>query len=152
MSNITDEDVSILMSQANIDKKTAREVLIINNGDLVDSICKIESGEINVNDLEKFKENINKDEDDKDEEIMDFEVDTSNPKNLVKYREIVDAKDTIYNIKKEEKYKKEELAKKIEERRSKGEKVEDVETPEFSIEDLYNLKRGDNTFNSITVL
>ena len=31
MSQITDEDVNILMSQANIDKKTAREILIINN-------------------------------------------------------------------------------------------------------------------------
>ena len=149
MSEITDEDVNILMSQANIDKKTAREVLIINNGDLVDSIYKLESGEIDVKDLEKFKEQATKNE---EEETLDFEVDTSNPENLVKYREIIDSKDVIYNRKKEEKKKLEELAKEKEERRARGEKVEDDEKPEFSIEDLYNIKRGNNTFNSIRVL
>ena len=132
MSNISDEDVNILMSQANIDKKKARKVLIINNGDLVDSICKIESGEIDLENIEKYKEEINKVE---EEETQDFEVDTSNPENLVKYREIVDSKDVIYNRKKEEKQKREEKAKEIEERRARGEEVEDeAEKPEFSID------------------
>jgi hypothetical protein len=150
MPQITDEDVNILMSQANIDKKTAREVLIINNGELVDSICKLESGEINIKDLNKFRENTSKTE---EEETLDFEVDTTNPENLVKYREIIDSKDVIYNRKKEEKKKLEELAKEKEERRARGEKIEDdEEKPEFSIEDLYNIKRGNNTFNSIRVL
>jgi Transcription factor homologous to NACalpha-BTF3 len=149
MSQITDEDVNILMAQTNIDKKTAREVLIINNGDLVDSIYKLESGEINVKDLEKFRESTLKKE---EEETLDFDVDTSNPENLVKYREIIDSKDVIYNRKKEEKKKLEELAKEKEEKRARGEKVEDDEKPEFSIEDLYNIKRGNNTFNSIRVL
>ena len=150
MPQITDEDVNILMSQTNIDKKTAREVLIINNGELVDSICKLESGEINIKDLNKFRENTSKTE---EEETLDFEVDTTNPENLVKYREIIDSKDVIYNRKKEEKKKLEELAKEKEERRARGEKIEDdEEKPEFSIEDLYNIKRGNNTFNSIRVL
>ena len=149
MSQITDEDVNILMAQTNIDKKTAREVLIINNGDLVDSIYKLESGEINVKDLEKFRESTLKKE---EEETLDFDVDTSKPENLVKYREIIDSKDVIYNRKKEEKKKLEELAKEKEEKRARGEKVEDDEKPEFSIEDLYNIKRGNNTFNSIRVL
>jgi hypothetical protein len=150
MSQITDEDVNILMAQTNIDKKTAREVLIINNGDLVDSIYKLESGEINVKDLEKFREEIIKKE---EEETLDFDVDTSKPENLVKYREIIDSKDVIYNNKKDEKRKIEEIAKEKEERRARGEKVEDDdEKPEFSIEDIYNIKRGNNTFNSIRVL
>ena len=150
MSQITDEDVNILMAQTNIDKKTAREVLIINNGELVDSICKLESGEINIKDLNKFRENTSKTE---EEETLDFEVDTTNPENLVKYREIIDSKDVIYNNKKDEKRKIEEIAKEKEERRARGEKVEDDdEKPEFSIEDIYNIKRGNNTFNSIRVL
>ena len=150
MSNISDEDVNILMSQANIDKKKARKILIVNNGDLVDSICKIESGEIDLENIDKFKEEINKVV---EEETLDFEVDTSKPENLVKYREIIDSKDVIYNRKKEEKQKREEKAKEIEERRARGEEVEDEdEKPEFSIEELYNLKRGNNTFNSIRVL
>ncbi len=150
MSNISDEDVNILMSQANIDKKKARKILIVNNGDLVDSICKIESGEIDLENIDKFKEEINKVV---EEETLDFEVDTSKPENLVKYREIIDSKDVIYNRKKEEKQKREERAKEIQEKRLRGEEVEDEdEKPEFSIEELYNLKRGNNTFNSIRVL
>ena len=149
MSKITDEDVTILMSQANIDKKTAREILIINKGDLVDCIFKIENGEIDVNNLDNFKEETQKIV---EEETLDFEVDTSKAENLAKYRDIIDSKDVIYNRKKEEKQKQEEKAKEIQERKDRGEKVEDEEKPDFSIEELYNLKRGNNTFNSIRVL
>ena len=83
---------------------------------------------------------------------MDFEVDTSKQENLVRYREIVDEKDTIYNKNKIEKEEREQKAKEIQERRDKGEKVEDDVKPNFSIEDLYLLKKGNNSFNSIRVL
>ena len=148
MSNITEEDVSILMSQANITKEQAREILIINNGNLVDSLVDFESGKIDLNKLNELK----KKEVKEDEETLDFEVDTSKPENLVRYREIVDEKDTIYNKNKIEKEEREQKAKEIQERRDKGEKVEDDVKPNFSIEDLYLLKKGNNSFNSIRVL
>ena len=148
MSNITEEDVSILMSQANITKEQAREILIINNGNLVDSLVDFESGKIDLNKLKEVK----KEEVKEDEETLDFEVDTSKQENLVRYREIVDEKDTIYNKNKIEKEEREQKAKEIQERRDKGEKVEDDVKPNFSIEDLYLLKKGNNSFNSIRVL
>jgi len=148
MSNITEEDVSILMSQANITKEQAREILIINNGNLVDSLVDFESGKIDLNKLNELK----KKEVKEDEETLDFEVDTSKQENLVRYREIVDEKDTIYNKNKIEKEEREQKAKEIQERRDKGEKVEDDVKPNFSIEDLYLLKKGNNSFNSIRVL
>jgi hypothetical protein len=148
MSNITEEDVSILMSQANITKEQAREILIINNGNLVDSLVDFESGKIDLNKLNELK----KKEVKEDDETLDFEVDTSKQENLVRYREIVDEKDTIYNKNKIEKEEREQKAKEIQERRDKGEKVEDDVKPNFSIEDLYLLKKGNNSFNSIRVL
>ena len=68
-----------------------------------------------------------------EEETDNFKVDTSIKKNLEKYREIVDDKDNVY-IKNNE----------------KKEKIK--EKTNFSIEELYKLKRGKNTFNSIKVL
>ena len=86
-----------------------------------------------------------------EEETLDFEVDTSKQENLVKYREIVDNKDEVYNKNKIAKEKREQQLKENEERRARGEKVEE-ETPEFSAEELYAIKRGTNSFNSIRVL
>lgn len=136
MSNITDEDVNILMSQAGLKKEIAREVLILKNGDLVESIVALETGEIDIDNLEAAREKANQLV---EEQTDDFDVDTTKQENLVKYREIVDSKDVIYNQKKIEK----------EEKEKNGGKDEKAS---FSIEELYKLKRGKNTFNSIRVL
>ena len=148
MSNITDEDVSILMNQCGIKKEQAREVLLLNEGNLVKSIIELESGEINLENLDEVKKERNKV---KEEETLDFEVDTSKQENLVMYREIVDSKDEIYNRNKVEKEKREQKQKENEEKRARGEKVEE-ERPEFSAEELYAIKKGKNSFNSIRVL
>ena len=148
MSNITDADVSILMNQCGINQENAREVLLLNRGDLVKSIIELESGEIKLEKLDEIKKERNKIE---EEETLDFEVDTSKQDNLNRYREIVDNKDEIYNKNKIEKEKREQKQKENEERRARGEEV-DEEKPEFSAEELYAIKRGTNSFNSIRVL
>ena len=148
MSNITDEDVSILMNQCGIKKEQAREVLLLNGGDLVKSIIELESGEINLENLEEIKNERNKIE---EEDTEDFEVDTSKQENLVRYREIVDSKDEIYNKNKIAREKRDIEKREREEKIARGEKVEE-ERPEFSAEELYAIKRGTNSFNSIRVL
>ena len=148
MSNITDEDVSILMNQCGIKKEQAREVLLLNEGDLVKSIIELESGEINLENLEEIKNERNKIE---EEDTEDFEVDTSKQENLVRYREIVDSKDEIYNKNKIAREKRDIEKREREEKIARGEKVEE-ERPEFSAEELYAIKRGTNSFNSIRVL
>lgn len=148
MSNITDEDVSILMNQCCIKKEQAREVLLLNEGDLVKSIIELESNQINLDNLEETKNERNKIE---EEETEDFEVDTSKQENLVRYREIVDSKDEIYNKNKIAREKRDIEKREREEKIARGEKVEE-ERPEFSAEELYAIKRGTNSFNSIRVL
>ena len=148
MSNITDEDVSILMNQCGIKKEQAREVLLLNEGDLVKSIIELESNQINLDNLEETKNERNKIE---EEETEDFEVDTSKQENLVRYREIVDSKDEIYNKNKIAREKRDIEKREREEKIARGEKVEE-ERPEFSAEELYAIKRGTNSFNSIRVL
>ena len=55
MSNITDEDVSILMNQSSITKNQARELLIINEGDLINSLFMLQTNEIDINNLKELK-------------------------------------------------------------------------------------------------
>ena len=148
MSNITDEDVSILMNQCGINQENAREVLLLNGGNLVKSIIELESGEINLENLEEIKNERNKIE---EEDTEDFEVDTSKQENLVRYREIVDSKDEIYNKNKIAREKRDIEKREREEKIARGEKVEE-ERPEFSAEELYAIKKGKNSFNSIRVL
>ena len=135
MENITDGDINILVAQGNITKKDAKELLVLNNGDLVESIVTVQMGDFDLEKLRKEKNEY------VEEETDDFTVDTSKQENLTKYREIVDSKDIIYNRKKQEK---EEKEKRIKEGKE--------EETNFSIEELYKLKRGNNTFNSIRVL
>lgn len=135
MENITDGDINILVAQGNITKKDAKELLVLNNGDLVESIVTVQMGDFDLEKLRKEKNEY------VEEETDDFTVDTSKQENLTKYREIVDSKDVIYNRKKQEK---EEKEKRIKEGKE--------EETNFSIEELYKLKRGNNTFNSIRVL
>lgn len=148
MSNITDADVSILMNQCGINQDNAREVLLLNEGNLVKSIIELESGELKLEKLDEIKKERNKVE---EEETLDFEVDTSKQENLVRYREIVDSKDEIYNRNKIEREKRDVAKREREERIARGEEVEE-EKPEFSAEELYAIKKGTNSFNSIRVL
>ena len=136
MENITDEDFNILMAQGNISKNEAKELLSLNDGNLVDSIVTIQTGNF---DLEKLKKEKNEYV---EEETDDFLVDTSKQENLTKYREIVDSKDVIYNRKKQEK----------EDRERRIKEGKEEEETNFSIEEIYKLRRGNNTFNSIRVL
>lgn len=136
MENITDEDINILMAQGNISKNEAKELLSLNDGNLVDSIVTIQTGNF---DLEKLKKEKNEYV---EEETDDFLVDTSKQENLTKYREIVDSKDVIYNRKKQEK----------EDRERRIKEGKEEEETNFSIEEIYKLRRGNNTFNSIRVL
>ena len=136
MENITDDDINILMAQGNISKNDARELLSLNDGNLVDSIVTIQTGNF---DLEKLKKEKNEYV---EEETDDFLVDTSKQENLTKYREIVDSKDVIYNRKKQEK----------EDRERRIKEGKEEEETNFSIEEIYKLRRGNNTFNSIRVL
>ena len=136
MSNITDDDINILKNQGNLSLKDASELLVLNKGDLIESLLQVQSDNFDLNLLKKNKEI------EIDEETDDFIVDTSKQENLVKYREIVDSKDEIYNRKKKEKEEKERKIK---------EGIIDEET-HFSQEELYKLKRGNNKFNVIHVL
>ena len=54
MSNITDADVSILMNQCGINQDNAREVLLLNGGNLVKSIIELESGELKLEKLDEI--------------------------------------------------------------------------------------------------
>ena len=57
MNNITDEDVLILMKQSNITKKKAQELLILNDGDLVDSLYMLQTDEFDLEKIKKKKTN-----------------------------------------------------------------------------------------------
>lgn len=136
---ITEEDISILISQTNIDRELAKKILIENKGDIVECIIKIEKNEIGGNDKEE------EEEDKVEEEVI------LNKENLIDYRNIVDSKDDIYNIKSEEKEKKKKKEKLIQERQEKGESIDNLVDKELSIEELYYIKNKGN-LTSIRVL
>ena len=136
---ITEEDITILISQTNIDRELAKKLLIENKGDIVECIIKIEKNEIGDNDNDK-----------EEEEKVEEEV-ILNKENLIDYRNIVDSKDDIYNIKSEEKEKKKKKEKLIQERQEKGESIDDLVDKELSIEELYYIKNKGN-LTSIRVL
>ena len=128
MSNIeiTEEDIEILMSQTNINRDLAKELLIKNKGDIVECIVKLEKNE-NVE--SETQENTN---DDKVEEEVKLDQ-----KNLRDYRKIVDNKDVIYNKKSEEKEERKRKQKLIQERQEKGESIDDLVEKHLSTEELY---------------
>ena len=132
MSNIeiTEEDIEILMSQTNINRDLAKELLIKNKGDIVECIVKLEKNEINNENKEsETQENTN---DDKVEEEVRLDQ-----KNLRDYRKIVDNKDVIYNKKSEEKEERKRKQKLIQERQEKGESIDDLVEKHLSTEELY---------------
>tara|TARA_Y200000002_G_C22598603_1_gene628487 strand:+ start:600 stop:989 length:390 start_codon:yes stop_codon:yes gene_type:complete len=92
---ISEEDIEILCSQTDIDKKKAQKILKINKGDIVQSII----------DIQENKDFSNLFSDNNKENIDDIEEDInlSNQKNLFDYREIVDEKDTLYQTNQEKK-------------------------------------------------
>ena len=92
---ISEEDIEILCSQTDIDKKKAQKILKINKGDIVQSII----------DIQENKDFSNLFSDNNKENIDDIEEDInlSNRKNLLDYREIVDEKDTLYQTNQEKK-------------------------------------------------
>ena len=75
----------------------------------------------------------------------------SNRDNLSEYRNIIDEKDTIYNYKSEQKEKQKKKNKLIEEKREKGESVDDLLEEKLSNEDIYYSGKKGN-FNNIRVL
>lgn len=137
MDNITDEDINIIISQGNITKNQAIELLRLHDGDIVNSIVYLETQEFNLEKLKEEQKNQFV-----EEKTDNFDVDTSSQANLTKYREIVDDKDDIYNKKKIER----------EQRDLRIKEGKEEEKTDFSIEELYKLKRGNNKFNSICVL
>ena len=129
MKDIKDEDINILISHCNIDKDKAKKLLILNEGNIVESIFMMESGNCDFEKIKKEKEKYQEDE------TEDFIIDTSKQENIKKYREIVDYKDSLYYKNKEEK----EEAKKNPQKKN------------LSIEELYFLKKK-NKYNNIKIL
>ena len=144
MVNITEEDIDILIIQTNIPREQAKQILIANNGDLVDTIIKIQNNEIDLENIEQYEKDKRK-YDENNDISNSFDVDVTNKDELKKYREIVDSKDEIYA---EIKKKKEEKEKKALENSGKSEN----NTTDFSAEELYYIKKKTSKFNSIRVL
>ena len=144
INKMSNEDIQILIDQTNINRDLAKKLLLYKGGDIVESILEIE----NNSNLEELEEKISKHKIYHHDDEEEKEVDTSIRQNLVKYRDIVDEKDTIYNYKSEQKKKRKEKARLIQERKEKGESTEDLEEKKLCNEDLYYSFRK----NNITVL
>ena len=129
MKDIKDEDINILMNHCNIDKEKAKKLLILNEGNIVESIFMIESGNCDFEKIKKEKEKYQEDE------TEDFIIDTSKQENIKKYREIVDYKDSLYYKRKE----------------AKKEAKKNPQKKNLSIEELYFLKKK-NKYNNIKIL
>ena len=136
---ISEEDLSILMSQTSINRDKAKEILMKYNGDVVKSILSLEDNYC----LEENKK-------EKEDEI-EKEVDLSNNENLVDYRNIVDVNDDIYNKVSEKKELEKKKQKEIQEKMDKGESVDHLLEKKLSIEELYYLQNKGN-FTSIRIL
>jgi hypothetical protein len=143
---MSEEDIQILIDQTSISRELAKKLIIYKGGDIVESILELENNS-NLEELEKKLLQINKHIDDDEEK----EVDTSKRENLVSYRDIVDEKDNIYNYKSEQKKKRKEKARLIQEKRDKGESTEELEEKKLCNESLYYSFRNNN-INNIKVL
>ena len=141
-----EEDIDILISQTGIDRDLAKQLLIYKNGDLVESILEIEKiGIDNISDLESKIREYKREHYDDDAE---GEVDTSKRDNLVKYRNIVDNKDTIYRQRKEDNEKKKQQ---MLERQQALDNNEPIEETKMCNESIYYSTRKNN-INNIKVL
>ena len=141
-----EEDIDILISQTGIDRDLAKQLLIYKNGDLVESILEIEKiGIDNISDLESKIREYKREHYDDDAE---GEVDTTKIDNLVKYRNIVDNKDTIYRQRKENNEKKKQQ---MLERQQALDNNEPIEETKMCNESIYYSTRKNN-INNIKVL
>lgn len=141
-----EEDIDILISQTGIDRDLAKQLLIYKNGDLVESILEIEKiGIDNISELESKIREYKREHYDDDAE---GEVDTSKRNNLVKYRNIVDNKDTIYRQRKEDNEKKKQQ---MLERQQALDNNEPIEETKMCNESIYYSTRKNN-INNIKVL
>merc|ERR1711935_55347 len=75
MYNISNDDLNILIKQYQIEKHIAKELLILNNGDIVNSIVMFESKDFNLNKIKEEKQKYI------EEETDNFDVSTSSQKN-----------------------------------------------------------------------
>ena len=148
--SVSEEDIQILIDQGNITREIAKKLIVFKGGDLVESILEIEKHS-NTQELEKYMEEEYKEVKQKKYDEVEKEVDVSNRDNLSEYRNIIDEKDTIYNYKSEQKEKQKKKNKLIEERREKGESVDDLLQEKLSNEDIYYSGKKGN-FNNIRVL
>jgi len=131
---ITQEDIKILCYQTLITAENAKKILKKNKGDIIQSILDIEQKNIDLDNLEIEEKEITKNDN------IEKDVNTKIKENLEEYRNIVDEKNTIYQKIQEEKEKKKE--------KSKG--IEDIT---FCNEKKYFLKRQkEGEINIIQVL
>ena len=135
------EDLEIFIHQTGLNKELAKKILLKNNGDVVKSIIDVNNCE-NPSDLLKVEEQYDEKNDTNEEVSLD-------KKSLENYRDIVDSKDEIYNIIKEEKEEKKRKQKENEEKLKRGEKIEE-ETPLNNEEVYYSFKK--NNFTRVKVL
>ena len=136
------EDLEIFIQQTGLNKELAKKILLKNNGDVVKSIIDVESCK-NPSSLLKFEEHYKEENDIIEEEVK------LDKNSLDNYRDIVDSKDEIYNVIKEEKEKKKRKEKENEEKLARGEKLEE-ETPLNNEEVYYSFKK--KNFTSVKVL
>lgn len=151
-NQISEDDIKILMDQTNINREIAKRLLKDNSGDIVECIIKIETENIleKYNNLDKVEiEEDNTNEIDEEDKAIGEVI--LNNTNLEKYRKIVDNKDNIYNEHAEKKEKIKKREKLIQERKEKGESVDDLLEKKMSCEDLYYLRNKGN-LTSIRVL
>lgn len=147
---MSEEDIQILLDQTNINRELAKELIIHKHGDVVECILEMEKHE-NLDSVREMLVREKQNRKNKKYDEIEKEVDVSNRQNLEDYRDIVDAKDTIYNYKAQQKEEKKKKNKLIQERLEKGESIEDLEEKKMCNETIYYSFRKGNV-NNIKVL
>ena len=147
---MAEEDIQILLDQTNLNRELAKELIIHKNGDVVECILEMEKHE-NHESLRKMLDTEKKNRKNKKYDEIEKDVDLTKRENLNEYRDIVDAKDTIYNYKAQQKEEKKKKNKLIQERLEKGESIEDLEEKKMCNETIYYSFRNGNV-NNIKVL
>lgn len=147
---MAEEDIQILLDQTNLNRELAKELIIHKHGDVVECILEMEKHE-NLDSVREMLVREKQNRKNKKYDEVEKEVDVSNKQNLEEYRDIVDAKDTIYNYKAQQKEERKKKNKLIQERLEKGESIEDLEEKKMCNETIYYSFRKGNV-NNIKVL
>ena len=147
---MAEEDIQILLDQTNINRELAKELIIHKHGDVVECILEMEKHE-NLDSVREMLVREKQNRKNKKYDEIEKEVDVSNRQNLEDYRDIVDAKDTIYNYKAQQKEERKKKNKLRQERLEKGESIEDLEEKKMCNETIYYSFRKGNV-NNIKVL